>query len=180
MQYMDHVLLVLSLMRSVKENDFELYAYCLMQMPDLFFSFGGQNYSRYLTFFSVFIANLDFTHPGAVEELKHGVISVARSFIAGNRCSVDKTMEETFMRNAKSKGGAGGSGIGISGLTQNYAAYQRWISTMAERSKYFNATRSLADLESDSNTKSLHKDCSQTKVKKSESAVKNLYGISSG
>ena len=76
-----------------------------MQMPDLFFSFGGQNYSRYLTFFSVFIANLDFTHPGAVEELKLGVISVARSFIAGNRYNVEKTMEETFMRNAKSKGG---------------------------------------------------------------------------
>ena len=125
MKYMDHVSLVLSLMRSVKENDFELYAYCLMQMPDLFFSFGGQNYSRYLTFFSVFIANLDFTHPGAVEELKLGVISVARSFITGNRCSVDKTMEETFMRNAKSKGGAGGSGIGMSGLTQNYEVYQR-------------------------------------------------------
>ena len=199
MTYLDHVSLVLSLMRAVKENDFELYAYCLMQMPNLFFSFGGQNYSRYLTFFSVFIANLDFTHPGAVEDIKHGVISVARSFIAGNRCSVDKTMEETFMRNAKSKGGAGGSGMGISGLTQNYSAYQRWIATMAERSKYLNATRSLVDLESDTTTKSFHRDCRPAEIRKSECAVKatieaitnfmdpfsisdksNLYGISSG
>ena len=199
MKYLDHISLVLGLMCFVKENNFELYAYCLTQMPDLFFSFGGQNYSRYLTFFSMFLANIDFTHPGAVDDIKCGVISVARSFIAGNRCSVDKTMEETFMRSAKSKGGAGGSGMGISGLTQNLSAYQRWISTMSERSKYLNATKALVDLDPDSSSTATHRDCRQVEIQKSEARVQktidatrnfmdpfsiedksNLYSISSG
>ena len=70
---MDHVSLVLSLRRAVKTNDFELYAYCLGCMSDLFFSFGGQNYARYLTFFSVFISNVEFSHPGALNQIKLGV-----------------------------------------------------------------------------------------------------------
>ena len=95
-------------------------------MADLFFSFDRQNYARYLTFFPVFVANLDESHPGATELLQRDAVSVARSFIPGNRCAVDKTMEETFMRHAKSRSRSGGSGTGISGIAGNYDAYQRW------------------------------------------------------
>ncbi|KAH3695902.1 hypothetical protein DPMN_083360 [Dreissena polymorpha] len=52
-------------------------------------------------------------------------MSVSMSFIPGNRCAVDKTMEETFMKHAKSDSGAGGSAAGASGLTSNYNSYQR-------------------------------------------------------
>jgi hypothetical protein len=58
---------------------------------------GGQNYARYLMFFSVFLANIKIFHPGATDLLKRGAISVARSFVPGNRCPVDNTIEETFM-----------------------------------------------------------------------------------
>ena len=88
---MDHVWLLLLLIHAVKHNDFIMYAQCLYQMADLFFSFGGQNYARYLTYFSTFIVNIEATHPGADALLKRGAISVARSFIPGNRCDVDKT-----------------------------------------------------------------------------------------
>lgn len=81
---MDHVWLVLTLTHAVKHNDFLLYAHCLHLMSDLFFSFGGQNYARYLTFFSLFIANIEISHPGATELMKRGAISVAHSFIPGN------------------------------------------------------------------------------------------------
>lgn len=67
-------------------------------LPDLFFAFGGQNYSRYLTYFCVFLSNIDLSHPGAIELIKSGSFSVARSFVPGNRCATDKTIEETFMR----------------------------------------------------------------------------------
>ena len=40
LSYMDHVSLVLALTRSVKANEFDLYAYSLQAMCDLFFSFG--------------------------------------------------------------------------------------------------------------------------------------------
>jgi len=48
MSYMDHVWLVFTLLQAVKNNDFEAYCHCLYEMCDLFFSFGGHNYARYL------------------------------------------------------------------------------------------------------------------------------------
>jgi hypothetical protein len=52
--------------------------------------------------------------------LKRDAISVARSFVPGNRCPVDKTIEETCMKLSKSHGGAGGGSAGLSGLLSNY------------------------------------------------------------
>ena len=53
--YMDHIWLILQLTKAVKTNNFLLYARCLFLMCDLFFSFRGKNYARYLKFFfSVF------------------------------------------------------------------------------------------------------------------------------
>ena len=62
MSYMDHVWLVLSFIRAVKSNYFSLYAKCLLFMADNFFSLDGENYAQYLTYFSVFVTNLDETH----------------------------------------------------------------------------------------------------------------------
>ena len=59
---------------------------------------------RYLTWFEVHLTNLERTHPGAKELLAKGAIAVARSMVPGSLSAVDKTMEETFMRFAKSPG----------------------------------------------------------------------------
>ena len=77
MAYMDAVRLVLQLHESVKRNDFLLYAECILRIPDLFFAYNGQNYARYMTMLSVFIANINQTHPGSLELLKLGAFSVA-------------------------------------------------------------------------------------------------------
>ena len=63
------------------------------------------NYARFLTWFDVYLRNIEKTHPGAYRLLESGVISVARTMIPGNLCATDKTMEETFMRFCKSKSG---------------------------------------------------------------------------
>ena len=52
---------------------------CMADIADLFFSFGGINYARYLTWFNVFLTNIDDTHPGARQLLEKGAISVVRS-----------------------------------------------------------------------------------------------------
>ena len=52
----------------------------------------------------IFLTNIDITHPGAKELLKNGGIAVARSLTPGSLSAVDKTMEETFMKFAKSAG----------------------------------------------------------------------------
>ena len=59
---------------------------------------------RYLTWFEAFLTNIDLSHPGACGYIKHGAIAVARSLIPGTLSAVDKTMEETFMKFAKSSG----------------------------------------------------------------------------
>ena len=63
-------------------------------MPDLFFGYGGQNYARFLTYFSIFPANLDPTHSGAKELLMRGAFSAAWSDIPGNCCAVDRTIKK--------------------------------------------------------------------------------------
>lgn len=59
---------------------------------------------RYLTWLDVHLTNIEKTHPGAKDLLSKGAIAVARSTIPGALSAVDKTMEETFMRFAKSSG----------------------------------------------------------------------------
>ena len=50
----------------------------------------------------MFLNIIDKTHPGAKDLLKKGGIAVARSLITGFLGAVDKTMEESFMKFAKS------------------------------------------------------------------------------
>ena len=52
----------------------------------------------------MYLTNIEKTHPGAKDLLSKGGIAVARSMIPGALSAVDKTMEETFMRFAKSSG----------------------------------------------------------------------------
>ena len=117
---MNHVSLALSLLYAVKINDYCLYGACLSKMVDLFFSFNGQNYARYLCYFLLFSVNIVKTLIAATELLKLDAISVARSFIPTNRCAVDKTIEEAFMQHAKSQAGPGRRGAGTSGLLNSY------------------------------------------------------------
>ena len=83
-----------------------------------------------LTYLAVFLANINDPHPGAMTLLEIGAVSVARSLIPGNRCAVDKTIEDIIMKRGKSRG-RGGSGVRLSGIMENYIAYQRWARTYA-------------------------------------------------
>ena len=113
---------------------------------DLFFSLDGQNYARYLCYFSLFLVSIVKTHPRL---LKFDAISVARSFIPANRCTVDITIEETFMQHAKSQAGSGRWGACISGLLINYEAYRRWARTAYERSRYVEVMLQMANISND-------------------------------
>ena len=72
--------------------------------------------------------NVDENHEGAEELLKSKAFSVTKPFIPGNIFTTDKTIEETFMKHAKSKGS--GMSVGISGIDNNPEAYQQWARTM--------------------------------------------------
>ena len=95
---------------------FPLCAQPISHIQNVFSSFGRQNYAH---FFSVFVVNNYSSYLGAEEMLQRGVFSVTRSFIPGNCYEVDKTMVETFMKHAKSRGGAGRSDAGLMKLVSN-------------------------------------------------------------
>ena len=132
---------------------------------NLFFSFDGQNYARYLCYFSLFSVNIVKTHPGDTELLKLGAISVARLFIPVNRCVVDKTIKEIFMQHAKSQAGSGRRGAGISDLLNNYEAYRRWARTAHERSRYLEVILQMANISDDGSGRK-HRDTGPSQVKK--------------
>jgi len=97
-------------LEAIRDNNLHLYVHTFNRIPDLLFTHKGQTYARYITYFSVFTANLEISHPGENELLKLETFSVARSFITSSCTDVDKTMEEMFMRNAKLRGSSG-SGV---------------------------------------------------------------------
>ena len=94
--------------------------------------------------------------------------SVARSLTPGNRSAVDKTMEETFMKHAKSRGG---TAAGIVGLTKNYEAYQRSVRTSHERVKYVQRVLELTGLQKSEETDNIHREIGATAIRKSEDSV---------
>ena len=74
------------------------------------------------------------------------------------------------MKHAKSRGG-GRAGAGLSGILKNQDAYQRWTRTTSERTKYYQATLSLADMTSEIYDSTSHKDLRKAKTAKSERQV---------
>ena len=159
--YMNHVSLALSLLYAVKINDYYLCGACLSKIVDLFFSFDGQNYARYLCYFSLFLVNIVKTHP---ELLKLDAVGVERSFIPANRCTVNITIKETFMQHAKSQARSGLRGADISGLLITCEACRRWARTVHERLRYVEVMLQKANI-SDNGRGRKHRDARPLRVK---------------
>ena len=55
------------------------------------------------------------------------LVLLDHSFQEADNYPVDKTIEETLMKQSKSPRGTRGCGAGLSGLVTGYKAYQRWV-----------------------------------------------------
>ena len=128
-----------------------------------------------MTWFDVFLTNIELSLPGATDLLTKVAIAVARSMIPGTLSAVDKTMEETFMKFAKSQGG-------VIGLLNKFAAYQRWCCTTSLSAKFFERMLELCDMLSDTESPKdgKYRELQKTEVKRSEEAVqKTMTAIQS-
>ena len=96
-EFLDQARKVFMLLYATKTNNLMLFEKSMGDMAPLFFSMGGHNYSKFLTWFDLYPANIEITHPCSSKLLEAGAISVARSLISGNLSMIDKTMEETLM-----------------------------------------------------------------------------------
>ncbi|KAF3840275.1 hypothetical protein F7725_018992 [Dissostichus mawsoni] len=172
---MDHARLVFMMDFAVKTNNFELFHHCNGAMADLFFAYDGHNYARYLTWFEAFLTNIDLSHPGALDYIKLGAIAVARSLIPGALAAVDKTMEETFMRFAKTSGG-------LLGLFNNCGAYQKWCRTTSARAQLYELTLEMCGMIDDPEMPKAgkHRELEPAQIKKSELAVQSVISAING
>ena len=53
---------------------------------------------RCLTWFEVYLTNLELTHLGAINLIGSCVLGTARTLIPESLCDIDRTMEKTFMK----------------------------------------------------------------------------------
>ena len=59
----------------------------------------------------------------------------------------------------------------VSGIAGNYDAYQRWVRTTHERSMYVQATLNMADMLTDSESSTWHRDRRPAEIQKSDRLV---------
>ena len=72
----------------------------------------------------------------------------------------------------------GGSSAGLSGILTNFNAYQGWVRTVHERTKYVECTRRMAEMIPDQNKDQIHKDVRPSQMKKNEQdVVKTLHAV---
>ena len=96
-------------------------------------------------------------------------ISVSRSLLSGALSTVDKMMEETFMKFAKSAGG-------FSGIFLMFGAYEGWCGTTSTRAQYHKKLLEMCGLvdDLDSPEKRKHRKLEKAEVEKSEKALIRL------
>jgi hypothetical protein len=103
--------------------------------------------------------NLPTTHPGAATLLQEKGFIVNRSSVPGSRCAVDRTIEQTINKHAKSQGE-------IIDFSSNLSAYYRWCTTRHATGLYDPAVLQRADM--DDHDSSAHKDLRCTQITQSE------------
>jgi len=126
--YCDSVCTLLRFQRAVKKNDLDLFISSLRDMPPLLFAADRQNYARYLSLYYSQLLNLQHSCPEAVDLLRCGGLSVARSTNPGCRIATDITIEQTGHRAAKMQGG-------VIGITRRPSAYLPMVSDQKQESR---------------------------------------------
>ena len=135
--YIEMACLLLRFIRSIREGDWNLHLACICDMLLWMFAYDRTNYSRYLSVYWYDMMSLEDTHPSTHEAFKAGDFVVQRSSSAFSQVAVDQTIEQTFNRDTKSKGG-------IVGFSLNKGAVQRWLLTSHERAAITQACREMA------------------------------------
>lgn len=164
--YIEMVQLLLSFIRATRDSDWSLHLATVRRMLPWYFAYDRQNYARYLSAYWVEMINLPKTHPHCYEEVTaKGNWTVQRK--DANRFSsiaCDQAIEQTCNRDSKTKGG-------ITGITLNRGAVQRWILSHPERSAITRQCEMMAGMQHEERG---HKELDATRIAKDNAAVLSL------
>ena len=164
--YIEMVGLLLVFIRATRQSDWKLHIASVRSMLPWYFAYDRTHYSRYLPAYWVEMQNLPVTHP---ETYDHFVMSgewtvqqQTRYGFSATAC--DQVIEQTCNRDSKTAGG-------ISGITLNRKAVQRWILSQSERAAIARECEKMAGLHDDGRSR---KDLDQTAQRQNETAVQSV------
>ena len=149
MGYSKLIDLFLIMQRAVKANDIDQFAYILHEITSIFFVTNHQNYARWMSLYSLELANLQSKRPVIFDALSGGAFSVNRTGNAFARVGTDMALEQTINAHAKSR---------LKGIMQ-YAdvqsAVNRWLVTSSMKAQLTNTILDYAEMKS-SNEQNKH------------------------
>ena len=166
MNYCQLVKLFLLFHRSVKENDVRLNACVMHKMSALFFATNHQNYSRYVTLYSLERLNLEHSNRVVFHMLKNGGFSIRRNEQQFNRVGVDMCLEQTINARAKKR-----LKDIVAYADVNTAVY-RWLVTSAMSSHLLNNVLNMAGMKFDYDDKS--KELRESGITKDQAGMTSL------
>ena len=137
---LDLELLMLSFVRSIREQNFALYIESIQKLAPWFFVLDQTNYARWLSVHVRDMLSLKDSHPSVQAEFVAGNFSISKTCKNFSAISIDHAHEQL---NALIKGDGGAIG-----LTENEAALGRWVIAGPE------ITRILTDLENSTKSNS--------------------------
>ena len=104
-------------------GDFDLFVDTLPRLNGLFFAFNQPNYARAMARYHDNHLTVGATHPGLIEELKTGGLTMRRTWKPFSATHVDLTVEQTVNRNSDS------GKSGKSSFTNSISCRERWSVT---------------------------------------------------
>ncbi|CAH0721911.1 unnamed protein product, partial [Brenthis ino] len=121
--YLIYVRLVhyyLTLSRSIRIGDYELFRFILPKITNLFFVCNQQNYARWGVNYHTNLLNVATTHPDIFEEFKKGCFGIKRTNKPFSSQPIDLVLEQTINADAARRL------TGITQFTNSISARQRW------------------------------------------------------
>ena len=154
--------------RSLRECDFKLYVDALTKIAPWFFALGHTNYARWIPVHLRDMVALEDKHPDVFAEFMAGNFTVKKTPHAFSALAIDQAHEQN---NASVKGDGGAVG-----LTENPAAFRRWMVSGPEMARVIAEFQATADKRT---KKTDFKHHEQTKHKQLAFArdVKSLSGV---
>ena len=165
-EYLEMVSLMRTFIRAERPGDWSLHLNATAGMMPYFCSMDRMNYSRWLPVYIADMNSLPEMHPVVYEEFMNGNHAVSRFKQAFAQVWTDMALELSINLDSKSKGG-------IIGISKKPCALERWFLTSHERTAITTALKKLCDLD-DSESQILHKDCSDSRIKRDEEDINKL------
>ena len=165
--YIELVSLLLKYIRSTREGCWTLHVSAIREMLPWFHAYDCTNYACYASYYWADMATLEERHPDACRQLCEGNFAVQRSDSVGfSQTAVDQTIEQTFNRDTKTKGG-------IIGFSLKKGAVERWVLTAHTRATILGDLKKFLGIIEESN-KSHHKECSKGRLSRDEEDVRKV------